>query len=99
MSPQTIGTTVAEIAGVDLFRHRIFLQNVGKTTIYVKKQPLHGPVIDPSDTNYDYKLDSQGDDKQFGELSLRSVAAFRAISDKKDGELAVFSSRYVRSAI
>lgn len=90
-SPVTVTTTPTAMAGVNLKRSAILLQNNSKEDVYVKKQKLTGPVIVPSATNYDFILHGsvgEGNDGEKIEI-IDTVAAFVGVTAKSTAAVGV----------
>lgn len=92
-SPLTIGTTATVVALVNKRRADIRFQNTSKNAIiYIKKIPITGGFTPVSETDYEVLL-LAGKGTTPGEAFItNSVASFMAISDKTDGELAIYET-------
>ena len=96
-SPITIGTASVVIAPARINRADIRIQNVGKTTIYIKKIPLTGVIPSVSDTDFEVQLISPPSANEEGEIfKTNSIAAFVAVSSKADGSISVYETTKVK---
>ena len=95
-SPITVGTTAIIVAPANIRRNSIRFQNVGLTTINMKKIPLTGVVSTVSTSDFEAQLFGASTALEGGEaFTTDSTTGFMAISSAANGALAVFETSKV----
>jgi len=95
-SPVTVGTVASVVALKNVNRSIIRFQNVGTTTINLKKIPLSGPFSTVSTSDFEIQLFPSSSNKEAGEaFETNSIASFMAISSSSGGALAIFETHKV----
>jgi hypothetical protein len=81
---------------VNVARCKLFLQNNGKNDIYIKKINPGQTAVNPTPTNYDYKLGGATGEGHDGDiLEIKSISKFIAVTDKQSSELAIMETVYI----
>lgn len=92
-SPITIGTTATVVVPINKRRSIIRFQNVGNTTIYVKKVPIEGLFTRVSHTDFEAKLlPTTSDDAGGDAFETNSIASFMFISSAANGSVAIYET-------
>lgn len=95
-NPIIIGTTAIVVASINKRRVDIRFQNVGTTTIYIKKIPISGAYSIVSTSDFEVKLLPGSTDAESGEaFDTNSIASFMAVSSAANGSLAIYETHKV----
>lgn len=92
-SPITVDDSAKVIATLRANRADIRFQNVGTSTIYIKKIPLSGIIPSISATDFEVQLISPPSANEEGEVFItNSVCGFVALSSKDGGSVSVYET-------
>lgn len=92
-SPITVDTSATRIAVLRANRADVRFQNVGTSTIYIKKIPLTGVIPAISATDFEVQLISPPSANREGEVFItNSVCGFVALSSKAGGSVSVYET-------
>lgn len=95
-SPITVGTTAVIVVPVNKHRSSIRFQNVGTTTINIKKVSLHRTIVPVSISDFEVQLFGASTSLEGGEAFVTdSILGFMAISSSANGSLAVYETNII----